>query len=237
MSYEADREQHQHQQIINKQRNSNVKVNIHTVPRPRYAIVARKRVITRSRYLVPTCPKIGSTKSCCESVWTTIRSQSAKNLLAIVVERGGWSVERGAWSLVLQARSAPVTGTTARYGGYRQISADRHRQISVDCCSCWLLAATEVQQQNVTFTIPSLRTFVGKLSHGWLTTIGVRERRYSATTDLWPQCNEIETVPHLYRRHVRGPWRHRFLIHFHGHLTETKTAADISCIIIKGIES
>jgi hypothetical protein len=68
MSYEADREQHQHQQIINKQRNSNVKVNIHTVPRPRYAIVARKRVITRSRYLVPTCPKIGSTKSCCESV-------------------------------------------------------------------------------------------------------------------------------------------------------------------------
>jgi hypothetical protein len=44
--------------------------------------------------------------------------------------------------------------------------------------------------------------------------------------------------PHLYRRHVvRGPWRHRFLIHLHGHLTETKTAADIRCIIIKGIKS
>jgi hypothetical protein len=89
VSYEADREQHQHQQIINKQRNSNVKVNIHTVPRPRYAIIARKRVITRSRYLVSvqvsTCPRIGSTKTCCESVWTkTIRSHSTKNLPAIV---------------------------------------------------------------------------------------------------------------------------------------------------------
>jgi hypothetical protein len=89
MPNEADREQHQHQQIINKQRNSNVKVNIHTVPRPRYAIIARKRAITRSRYLVSvqvyTCPRIGSTKTCCESVnTTTIRSQSTKNLPAIV---------------------------------------------------------------------------------------------------------------------------------------------------------
>jgi hypothetical protein len=44
----------------------------------------------------------------------------------------------------------------------------------------------------------SLRTFVVKLSHGWLT-IGERERRCSATTDLCFQCNEIEIVPHLYR--------------------------------------
>jgi hypothetical protein len=82
----------------------------------------------------------------------------------------------------------------------------------------------------------SLRTFVVKLSHGWLP-IGVRERRCRGTTDLCPQYNEIETVPHLYRCHVRGPWRHRFLIHLHARLTETKTAADIRCIIIKGIES
>jgi hypothetical protein len=35
---------------------------------------------------------------------------------------------------------------------------------------------------------------------------------------------------------IRGPWRHRFLIQLHGHLTETN-AADIRCIIRKGIES
>jgi hypothetical protein len=82
----------------------------------------------------------------------------------------------------------------------------------------------------------SLRTFVVKLSHGWLP-IGVRERRCSGTSDLCPQCNDIETVPHLYRCQVRQPWRQRFLIHLHGHLRETKTAADIRCIIIKGIEN
>ena len=75
-----------------------------------------------------------------------------------------------------------------------------------------------------------------KLSHGWLP-IGVRERRCSGTSDLCPQCNDIETVPHLYRCQVRQPWRQRFLIHLHGHLRETKTAADIRCIIIKGIEN
>ncbi len=82
----------------------------------------------------------------------------------------------------------------------------------------------------------SLRTYVVKLSHGWLP-IGVSEKRCSGTTDLCPQCNEVDTVPHLYRCHVRGPWRHRFLIHLHGHLRETKPAANIRCIIIKGIES
>jgi hypothetical protein len=80
------------------------------------------------------------------------------------------------------------------------------------------------------------RTFVVKLSHNWLP-IGVRERRCSATTDRCPQCDEIETVPHLYRCEARAAWRHRFLIHLHGHLKETKTAADIRCIITKGIEN
>jgi hypothetical protein len=60
---------------------------------------------------------------------------------------------------------------------------------------------------------------VVKLSHGWLP-IGVRERRCSATTACCPQCNEIETVPHMYRCQARAPWRHRFLIHLHGHLKE-----------------
>jgi hypothetical protein len=68
----------------------------------------------------------------------------------------------------------------------------------------------------------SLLTFVVKLSHGWLL-IGVCKRRCSATTDLCPQCNEIETVPHLYRCQARAPWRHRFLIHLHGHLIENDT--------------
>jgi hypothetical protein len=77
---------------------------------------------------------------------------------------------------------------------------------------------------------------VVKLRHGWLP-IGVRERRCSATTDLCPQCNEIETFPHLYRCQTRALWCHRFLIHLHGHLKENDTAADIRCIIIKGIEN
>jgi hypothetical protein len=51
------------------------------------------------------------------------------------------------------------------------------------------------------------------------------------------QCNEIETVPHLYRCQARETWRHRFLIHLHGHLIEHDTAADIRCIITKGIEN
>ena len=75
-----------------------------------------------------------------------------------------------------------------------------------------------------------------KLCRSWLP-IGVRERRCSATTDLCPQCKDIETVPHLYRCEARSAWRQRFVIHLHGHLKETKTAADIRCIIIKGIEN
>jgi hypothetical protein len=77
---------------------------------------------------------------------------------------------------------------------------------------------------------------VVKVTHGWLP-IGVRERRCSATTDLCPQCDEIETAPHLYRCEARAEWRHRFLIHLQGHLQGTDTAADIRCKIIKGIEN
>jgi hypothetical protein len=40
------------------------------------------------------------------------------------------------------------------------------------------------------------------------------------------KLSQIETAPHLYCYHARGPWHHWFLIHLHGHLTETKTAAD-----------
>jgi hypothetical protein len=75
----------------------------------------------------------------------------------------------------------------------------------------------------------SLRTFVAKLSHGWLP-ISVRERQYSATPNICTQCNESETVPHLYRYQVRAPSRHRFLIHLHMHLVETHTAANIRCM-------
>jgi hypothetical protein len=77
---------------------------------------------------------------------------------------------------------------------------------------------------------------VVKFSHGWLP-IGVRERRCSGTTDIYPQYSEIETVPHLYRCQARSQWRHRFLIHLTVHLKETNTAAKLCCIIIKGIES
>jgi hypothetical protein len=52
-----------------------------------------------------------------------------------------------------------------------------------------------------------------------------------------PQCSEIETVPHLYRCQSRAQWRNRFVIHLHGHLKDTKTAADLRRTIIQGIES
>jgi hypothetical protein len=57
----------------------------------------------------------------------------------------------------------------------------------------------------------SFRTFVVKFSHSWLP-IGVRERRCSATTDLCPECNEIRTVPHLYRCQVRATWRYYWFL-------------------------
>jgi hypothetical protein len=53
----------------------------------------------------------------------------------------------------------------------------------------------------------SARTFVVKLTHNWLP-IGVRERRCSATSDLCRHCNEVATVPHLYRCQFRAAWRH-----------------------------
>jgi hypothetical protein len=79
-------------------------------------------------------------------------------------------------------------------------------------------------------------TFVVKLSHGWLP-IGVHERRRSASNNLCPQCNESETVPHLYSCQLRAAWRHRFLIHLQGYLEGTRAAADIRCIILDGIQT
>jgi hypothetical protein len=67
----------------------------------------------------------------------------------------------------------------------------------------------------------------------WLVT----HRRCSATTDLCPERNEIETVPHLYRYQVRAPWPHRFLIQLHRYLKDIYTAAVIRCILFRGIES
>jgi hypothetical protein len=61
------------------------------------------------------------------------------------------------------------------------------------------------------------RIFVVKFTHNWLP-IGVRERRCSATSDLCRHCNDVETVPHLYRCQSREAWRHRFPIHLNGHL-------------------
>jgi hypothetical protein len=82
----------------------------------------------------------------------------------------------------------------------------------------------------------SFLTFMVKFSHSWLP-IGVRERRCSATTDLCPQYNEIETVAHLYRCQARVTWRYRFLIHLQGHLADTHTADDMCDIIVEGIQN
>ena len=68
----------------------------------------------------------------------------------------------------------------------------------------------------------SARTFVVKFTHSWLP-IGVRESRCSDTTALCAECNEVETVPHLYRCQARGTWRNRFLVHLSGHLDDTHT--------------
>ena len=81
----------------------------------------------------------------------------------------------------------------------------------------------------------SARTFVIKFTHSWLP-IGVRESRCSATTALCAECNEVETVPHLYRCQARGTWRNRFLVHFSGHLDETHTADNIRCKLLDDIQ-
>jgi hypothetical protein len=78
------------------------------------------------------------------------------------------------------------------------------------------------------------RTFVVKLTHGWLP-IGVRERRCSGTTDN--ARNAANRDSPLYRCQSRAQWRNRFVIHLHGHLKDTKTAADLRRTIIQGIES
>jgi hypothetical protein len=81
-----------------------------------------------------------------------------------------------------------------------------------------------------------LRTFVVKLTHGWLP-IGVRERRCSATNDLARNASKSRLFHTCTAARRASTWRNRFLILLQGHLTETDTAADIRCMIIKGIEN
>ena len=81
-----------------------------------------------------------------------------------------------------------------------------------------------------------VRTFVIKLSHGWLP-VGVRERRCGAATDICPQCIQPETVPYLYLCNPRITWRDQFIVKLTKLLEDTSTAADLRCIIIQGIQN
>jgi hypothetical protein len=80
----------------------------------------------------------------------------------------------------------------------------------------------------------SERTFVVKLTHGcyplaYAKTMQWYDRQMSA-------MQRNRDVPHLYCQ-SRAQWRNRFVIHLHGHLKDTKTAADLRRTIIQGIES
>jgi hypothetical protein len=61
--------------------------------------------------------------------------------------------------------------------------------------------------------------------------VGVRDRRCSATTTLYPGCSKSDVVPHLCRCRTRGPWRFHFFAHLHEHLEDNHTS---SCTIVKG---
>jgi hypothetical protein len=70
----------------------------------------------------------------------------------------------------------------------------------------------------------SVRTFVVELNQSCLP-VGVRDRRCSATTTLYPHCSETDIVPHLCRCRTRGP------AHLHEHLEDMHT---LSGTIVKG---
>jgi hypothetical protein len=76
---------------------------------------------------------------------------------------------------------------------------------------------------------------VVKLTHGWLP-IGVREEtmqwydRQMSAMQRNRDCSPPVPLP-------VEQWRNRFVIHLHGHLKDTKTAADLRRTIIQGIES
>ena len=82
----------------------------------------------------------------------------------------------------------------------------------------------------------SVRTFVVKHTHDWLP-VGVRECRYGAATDTCPQCNQSETMTHLYTCSSRTAWRDQFVSRLQKHLADTSTAADIRCLIAAGIQN
>jgi hypothetical protein len=74
--------------------------------------------------------------------------------------------------------------------------------------------------------------------HIWLL-VGVRERRYIATTALYPQCTGTDTVPQLYRCQcqVRGPWRFQLLSLLLGHLEDIHTIDTFRYTIVDGIQN
>jgi hypothetical protein len=80
------------------------------------------------------------------------------------------------------------------------------------------------------------RIFVVKHTHDWLP-VGIRERRCGAATDTCPQCQQSETMTHLYTCTARTEWRARFITQLKRHLADTSTAADTRLIIVKGIEN
>jgi hypothetical protein len=65
-------------------------------------------------------------------------------------------------------------------------------------------------QSAISLYTDSLRTFVIKLSHGWLP-VGVRERRCGAATDICTQCIQPVTVPYLYLCHSRATWHDQLI--------------------------
>jgi NMD protein affecting ribosome stability and mRNA decay len=82
----------------------------------------------------------------------------------------------------------------------------------------------------------TVRTFVIKHSIEWLP-IGVRERRHGAATDTCPNCNQSETMSHLYTCSARTAWHEQFMTQLRKHLVDTSTAADIRGLIVNGIRT
>jgi hypothetical protein len=74
-----------------------------------------------------------------------------------------------------------------------------------------------------------------KLSIEWLP-IGVRECRHGAATDTCPNCNQPETMFHLYTCLSRTAWHEQFIAHLRKHLADTSTAADIRYLMVDGIQ-
>ena len=59
----------------------------------------------------------------------------------------------------------------------------------------------------------------------------------NADAALCPQCTRTETGPHLYLYQSRTTWRDQFITQLHKHLIDASTAADLRCIIVRGIQN